>query len=262
MKALIIADGDVSRAWRWSSACSAVSRTSGFWSSPPTVVRARRRRSGCSPTWSSETAIRSAPDVAAAARGGRRGDRPSADQGRERHRARRCVRRSQRGANRIRHRRRIRREAPRAHARQPAAARVCPSWPACDICLADSASVVRVIGDGGPASLALNGAAGDYVSLLALSKRVEGVTTTGLAYPLHDEALLMGPTRGLSNETRPARGPPSLGAADGWPWSTRARRASSAAGDRAAQHMRRGRRPGRDPGRVWRTNLTAHPAGR
>lgn len=80
-----------------------------------------------------------------------------------------------------------------------------PELAGLDICLADSASVVRVIGDGGPATLELTGTPGDYVSLLALSERVEGLTTTGLSYPLNDETLLMGPTRGLSNELAAAR---------------------------------------------------------
>ena len=56
--------------------------------------------------------------------------------------------------------------------------------------------------DGGPDGdrLEIGGVAGDYVSLLPLSGRVEGVTTTGLAYPLIDEELLEGAARGLSNE--------------------------------------------------------------
>ena len=32
-----------------------------------------------------------------------------------------------------------------------------------------------------------------------MSDGVDGVTTTGLAYPLEDEPLPMGPARGLSN---------------------------------------------------------------
>ena len=38
-----------------------------------------------------------------------------------------------------------------------------------------------------------------FVSLLPLSPTVEGVTTTGLAFPLEDEPLHQGPARGLSN---------------------------------------------------------------
>ena len=44
------------------------------------------------------------------------------------------------------------------------------------------------------------GGTGDFVSLMALSVRVEGVTTDGMKFPLRDETLLQGPTRGLSNE--------------------------------------------------------------
>jgi thiamine pyrophosphokinase len=43
------------------------------------------------------------------------------------------------------------------------------------------------------------GRAGDIVSLLPLSPMVEGIVTTGLRYPLRDEALALGPARGLSN---------------------------------------------------------------
>jgi thiamine pyrophosphokinase len=43
------------------------------------------------------------------------------------------------------------------------------------------------------------GRAGDLVSLLPLGPDVTGVTTEGLRYPLRDEALPLGPSRGLSN---------------------------------------------------------------
>jgi len=69
-----------------------------------------------------------------------------------------------------------------------------------DIALIDDLSTVRVMGDGPPGTLDLHGSAGDFVSLLPLSERVEGVTTDGLAFPLRDEDLWQGPTRGLSNE--------------------------------------------------------------
>lgn len=46
----------------------------------------------------------------------------------------------------------------------------------------------------------IRGQPGDYVSLLPLTDRVEGIRTTGLRYPLHDEALIRGFTRGVSNE--------------------------------------------------------------
>jgi thiamine pyrophosphokinase len=44
-----------------------------------------------------------------------------------------------------------------------------------------------------------SGAAGDLLSLLPLGGDVRGVTTMGLAYPLCDEALYLGPARGISN---------------------------------------------------------------
>ena len=43
------------------------------------------------------------------------------------------------------------------------------------------------------------GSAGDLLSLLPLGGDVQGITTTGLAYPLRDEALVFGPARGISN---------------------------------------------------------------
>ncbi len=46
----------------------------------------------------------------------------------------------------------------------------------------------------------LAGSAGDVVSLLAVHGRADGVTTTGLLYPLDGEALLPGSSRGVSNE--------------------------------------------------------------
>jgi thiamine pyrophosphokinase len=45
----------------------------------------------------------------------------------------------------------------------------------------------------------LIGAAGDIVSLLPWGGDCHGITTIGLAYPLHDEPLLMGGARGISN---------------------------------------------------------------
>lgn len=53
--------------------------------------------------------------------------------------------------------------------------------------------------DGGPARLDLSGRVGDLVSLLPIGADAEGVTTHGLAYPLDDEPLFAGRTRGLSN---------------------------------------------------------------
>ncbi len=45
----------------------------------------------------------------------------------------------------------------------------------------------------------LAGRVGDLVSLMPLGPRVDGVTTAGLAWPLDDEPLPLGPARGLSN---------------------------------------------------------------
>jgi thiamine pyrophosphokinase len=50
-----------------------------------------------------------------------------------------------------------------------------------------------------PARVELVGRAGDLVSLLPVGGDALGVTTDGLAYPLDDEVLRAGRTRGLSN---------------------------------------------------------------
>jgi thiamine pyrophosphokinase len=55
------------------------------------------------------------------------------------------------------------------------------------------------VADGGVARRRLAGPAGSIVSLLPFGGDVDGVTTTGLRYPLRDEPLLTGPARGLSN---------------------------------------------------------------
>jgi thiamine pyrophosphokinase len=61
-------------------------------------------------------------------------------------------------------------------------------------------SLVRAPGrDDRAVELRLAGRPGDLVSLLPLGAGVEGVTTDGLAYPLADEPLPEGRTRGLSN---------------------------------------------------------------
>ena len=54
----------------------------------------------------------------------------------------------------------------------------------------------------GPGEAAIDGRAGDLVSLLPLGDGVMGVTTEGLTYPLRDEPLPLGPARGLSNVRR------------------------------------------------------------
>jgi thiamine pyrophosphokinase len=61
-------------------------------------------------------------------------------------------------------------------------------------------SLLRAPGqDGGSVARSLAGRSGDLVSLLPLGAGVTGVTTAGLAYPLDDEPLPVGPARGLSN---------------------------------------------------------------
>lgn len=45
----------------------------------------------------------------------------------------------------------------------------------------------------------IEGAAGDVVSLIPLDKRVEGIVTHDLQYPLRAETLTRGSTRGISN---------------------------------------------------------------
>lgn len=67
-----------------------------------------------------------------------------------------------------------------------------------DICLADGTSTLRVMHDG--ETLEIVGEPTDYVSLLALTLQVSGVTTAGLRYALAKETLEQGPARGLSNE--------------------------------------------------------------
>ncbi len=53
--------------------------------------------------------------------------------------------------------------------------------------------------DGSPVSRALPGTIGGLISLIPWGEAVDGVTTTGLRYPLTDESLPAGPARGLSN---------------------------------------------------------------
>jgi thiamine pyrophosphokinase len=53
--------------------------------------------------------------------------------------------------------------------------------------------------DGGTVRLDLVGRVGDIVSLLPIGDDAVGLTTHGLVYPLRDEPLLAGRTRGLSN---------------------------------------------------------------
>jgi len=66
--------------------------------------------------------------------------------------------------------------------------------------LLDATTRVRLLDAlGAPASATLRGRAGDLVSLLPFGADAAGVATRGLAYPLRDELLRLGPARGLSN---------------------------------------------------------------
>lgn len=74
------------------------------------------------------------------------------------------------------------------------------------ISIMDERCTIRLL-DGGllptggeAATMDVRGEPGDFVSLQPWGGEVEGVTTRGLRYPLRDEPLPMGPSRGLSNE--------------------------------------------------------------
>jgi thiamine pyrophosphokinase len=71
----------------------------------------------------------------------------------------------------------------------------------------DRLAGVEVVAQMGPArvtvirrSARLDGRTGDLVTLLPAHGAARGVTTDGLLYPLHDEDLAPGSTRGVSNE--------------------------------------------------------------
>ncbi len=66
----------------------------------------------------------------------------------------------------------------------------------CDVRLVDASVRIRLVG---PGRTDLGGRTGDLVSLLPFGGDAAGVTTDGLRYPLRDEALPSGPSRGLSN---------------------------------------------------------------
>ncbi len=70
------------------------------------------------------------------------------------------------------------------------------SWPV-PLALAEGDQLARVLR--GPQSLTLTGPAGAYVSAVALSEEVTGVTYRGLEYPLENATLHLGSTRGVSN---------------------------------------------------------------
>jgi thiamine pyrophosphokinase len=71
-----------------------------------------------------------------------------------------------------------------------------------DVDILGAGARMRLLDAGGtgdePVAMGLPGRVGDIVSLIPLTD-ARGVTTTGLRYPLLDEALPVGPARGLSN---------------------------------------------------------------
>jgi thiamine pyrophosphokinase len=71
-----------------------------------------------------------------------------------------------------------------------------PRLAGADVRLLDATVRIRLVG---PGRTDLAGRIGDLVSLLPFGGDAAGVTTDGLRYPLRDEALVSGPSRGLSN---------------------------------------------------------------
>jgi thiamine pyrophosphokinase len=65
--------------------------------------------------------------------------------------------------------------------------------------LDETTRVTLVRGGEAPRDREFPGRVGDVVSLLPFGPGVEGVTTDGLAWALHDASLPVGPARGLSN---------------------------------------------------------------
>jgi thiamine pyrophosphokinase len=78
-----------------------------------------------------------------------------------------------------------------------------PALVAAAIVLLDAGSrafLVQAPGPGGgPVTRPLPGPNGATITLLPFGGDVAGITTRGLAYPLRDETLVVGPARGLSN---------------------------------------------------------------
>ena len=72
-----------------------------------------------------------------------------------------------------------------------------PAWAGRDLRIVRGHTTVRVLHGG--ASLVLHAQPGDTVTLLPVSGDAQGVTTDGLRYPLADEELRFGRSRGLSN---------------------------------------------------------------
>lgn len=78
-----------------------------------------------------------------------------------------------------------------------------PDLAGIDVRLIDATVRLRLVrgpGDGGRQGGAhLDGRPGDLISILPVGRDARGISTTGLRYPLRDEDLLVGRSRGLSN---------------------------------------------------------------
>ncbi len=72
-----------------------------------------------------------------------------------------------------------------------------PAWRGRDLRIVRGTTTVRALHSG--ESLELEGAPGDIVTLLSVAGDAQGVSTDGLRYPLSDEELRFGRSRGLSN---------------------------------------------------------------
>ncbi len=70
-----------------------------------------------------------------------------------------------------------------------------PEFAGLDVRLIADGQEIRLVRD----AITLHGHSGDLVSLLPIDRDAEGVSTSGLEYPLRDEALHLGSSRGVSN---------------------------------------------------------------
>lgn len=68
-----------------------------------------------------------------------------------------------------------------------------------DILIADENNEIRVLTNQGKKEIEIFGNGNDYVSLIPISERVEGVTTEGLKYELENKELIFGSTFSISN---------------------------------------------------------------
>jgi len=66
----------------------------------------------------------------------------------------------------------------------------------CDVQIVADKQATRLLH---PGTHTILGQAGDTVSLIPMADQAEGIRTEGLYYPLKDERLSFGPTRGVSN---------------------------------------------------------------